>query len=192
MKGSNEEDPIDISSEDFDTDVVQDEFKLKFPRKLRASKMNSLPPLNSQMMSMVLQRWRPRLESATNEDIDVDRFEELLNDRNRGRQDISVGLDLDALTEMVDDKRRKNYQGKLRSTLRKLDVIGRKWNNRDYLWYSIHYNVCVYWLLIIVELMCRNYWYIVFPVSCSIKYVCTKLLLKAAIIKPCTYNGINA
>ena len=100
----------------------------EFPRDNRASRKLLSSPLGPQMLSKVLQRWRPRLESAGDDtDVDMSRIDDLLNDKNYGgRQDISVGLDLDALSAMVDDKRRKNYRGKLQSTLKKLGVIGRK------------------------------------------------------------------
>ena len=114
------------NSEDFDWDIQPGDFQLQFPRQARAAK-NVLSRLDPQLMNAVLQRWGPRLESSKEDkNMDLTRFEDILSDRLRGRQDISVGLDLDALTGLVDDNRRKDYQGKLQSTLKKLKGIGKK------------------------------------------------------------------
>ena len=125
-KEEEEEEEDSRNSEDIDGDIQPGDFELQFPRHARASK-NVRSRLDPQLMSAVLQRWRPRLESS-NEDknIDLTRFEDILSDRQRERQGISVGLDLDALTGLVDDNRRKDYQGKLQSTLKKLKGIGKK------------------------------------------------------------------
>lgn len=101
----------------------------EFPRDSRAARQ-MMSTVDPELMGLVLQRWRHRLEDDAADGTDANvmyNIDDILsNDRNSGKQDISVRLDLDTLSAMVDNKRRKNYHGKLQSTLRKLNVIGKK------------------------------------------------------------------
>ncbi len=91
-------------------------------RTSRVPQMQMLAKVDPAMINLVLKQWRPRLEEslANNENS----AENQLN-LNHGGSDISVNLDLDALSRMVGTRRREGYQaGKIQSALRKLNKIG--------------------------------------------------------------------
>ena len=101
----------------------QPEWNERNPISKRSSLVKVLfPDAPPEKIYRLLTEWRARVDD-TGDRQDAALLQSLLS---RGRDDISIGLDLNALAHMIAVMHRQNYVGKLRQAQAKLGRIGKR------------------------------------------------------------------